>query len=58
MNYNKYLIREGKAAISPHLKSVFKKIDTIDKDTANKVIDALNKEKFGAEKVSVSVASS
>lgn len=55
--YTKYLMQEGKATISPHLKSVIKKIDTIDMATATKITKALDKAKLDVEKVFVSTSS-
>ncbi len=56
MRFEKYLLSEGKAKVTPHLKSMFKKIDTIDKATAEKIASDLDGVGFDkSTKVSVGV---
>jgi len=52
----KYLLQESKAKVSPYLKSMFKEIDTIDKETASKLMSELDKQEFAkGEAVTISV---
>ena len=56
MKFKKYLLQESKAKVSPYLKSMFKEIDTIDKETASKLMSELDKQEFAkGEAVTISV---